>query len=75
MILNMKYIPFGLRQSNELTFGRLLHESIIKPNMTRNMAVYGVSPEMMDYGRTPIKGNFQDQESLLDQLFNVKGIT
>ena len=32
-ILNMKYIPFGLRRTNEETFGRLLHESICKKRL------------------------------------------
>ena len=73
-ILNMKYIPFGLRRSDEETFGRLLHESMVKQQATRNMAIYGVSPEMMDYGRTAINGNFPEQESLWDQLYNIKGI-
>ena len=63
MILNMKYVPFGLKRTNEETFGRLLHESICKQQNTRNMVKYGVSPEMMDYGRTAINGNFPEQDS------------
>ena len=72
--LNMKYVPFGLRRGDEQMFGRLLHESIIKQKATRNMAIYGVSPEMMDYGRTAVDGTFPDHEALWDQLYDVKGV-
>ena len=62
-ILNMKYIPFGLRHSDEHTFGRLLHESIVKQQTTKNMAIYRVSPEMMDYGRTAVNRELPDQDT------------
>ena len=38
------------------------------------MVIYGVSPEMTDYGRTVINGNFPEQDSLWDQLYNIEGI-
>lgn len=62
----MKYAPFGLQHNDEQTFGRL--------NATRNMAIYGVSPAMMDYSRTAVDGIFSEQDPLWDQLFNLNGI-
>ena len=74
MILNMKYVPFGLRRNDEPIFGRLLQESIVKGGETRNMAIYGVSPAMMDYGRTSIDGKFPKQTALWDQLYSITGV-
>ena len=50
-----------------------LHKSIVKEQATRNMAIYGVSTIMMDYGRTVVDRIFPDQDALWDQLYNLKG--
>ena len=63
-----KYIFFGLQRLCPDIFGRILYNSIKKKMQYRNIAICGVSPEMMEYS-DKAKNN-----TLIGRLYNLKGV-
>ena len=69
---NMRYIPMAIKKKEPELFGRLLYESIQTTDKYTNIAICGLSPEVMDY-ETQIQkdGTFPIFVSLFESLENI----
>ena len=67
MLNNMKYVPFPLKSNDPELFGHMLNQSIVAMNNIRNVAICGISPEVMD-------AYLQNEDSLFDKLSKIEGV-
>ena len=72
---NMRFVPMNLKKEESELFGRLLYESIKTTDKYTNIAICGLSPEVMDYG-TQIQedGTFHNFVSLFEGLEGIDGV-
>ena len=68
-LINTTFVPFSLRKHNQTAFGQLLNESISTTDKINNVALFGISPEVMDF-------NDYDNNitSLWDSLHDLEGV-